>query len=198
MHQMRVLARIILNIGLRLFFKVEVINREKVPAEGPVIFCANHNSILDMFFLGFKLDRWIYWMAKEELFKNPVLRFIIRQLGAFPIKRGKGDVGSIKYAYKLLENNKIVGIFPHGTRIKPEKIETIRIKPGAAMIAANSGVPVLPATVCGSYKIFSRMKVIYGDPFVVKKSDGKPTREELTEISRDIMKRVYSLSEVGA
>lgn len=195
---MKTFARIITNIVFRLLFRVEVINVEKIPAEGPVLFCANHNSILDMFFLGYKLDRWIYWMAKDELFKNPILSFIITKLGAFPVKRGKGDVGSIKHAYKLLSENKIVGIFPQGTRIDPEKIETSRIKPGAAMIAANTGVKVLPAAVKGSYRIFSKMKVVYGEPFVIKKVDEKPTKEELTRISRDIIKRVYSLSEVGS
>lgn len=195
---MKIFARIITNIVLRLLFRIEVINSEKIPAEGPVLFCANHNSILDMFFLGFKIKRWIHWMAKEELFRNPVLSYIITKLGAFPVKRGKGDVGSIKYAYKLLGEDKIVGIFPQGTRIDPEKIETARIKPGAAMIAANTGVKVLPATVSGSYRIFSRMKVVFGEPFVIKKEGEKPTREELTKISRDIIKRVYSLSEVGS
>ena len=165
---MRSFARIITLIILKLFFRVEVINREYIPAEGPALLCANHNSMLDMFFLGIKLERWIYWMAKEELFKNPVLAFLIRKLGGFPVKRGTGDVESIKHAYKLLSENKIVGIFPHGTRIDPSKIETIRIKSGAAMIASKAGVPVIPATVRGNYKIFSKMIVIYGEPLFVE------------------------------
>lgn len=195
---MRTFARIITVIFLNLFFKIEVINRENFPAEGPALFCANHNSMLDMFFLGMRVNRWIYWMAKEELFKNPILAYLIRKLGGFPVKRGTGDVDAIKQAYKLLEQNKVVGIFPHGTRINPLKIETARIKSGAAMIAANAGVPIIPATVRGSYKLFSKMTVIYGEPFVIEKRDRKLTKEELAEISRDIIKRVYLLSEVGS
>ncbi len=194
---MRAFARFITVIALNLFFRVEVINRENFPAEGPALFCANHNSMLDMFFLGVNIDRWIYWMAKEELFKNPVLGYLIRKLGGFPVKRGTGDVEAIKHAYKLLEQNKVVGIFPHGTRINPSKIETARIKSGAAMIAVKSGVPIIPATVCGNYRLFSKMKVIYGEPFIIEKRDSKLTKEELNEISRDIIKRVYLLSEVG-
>lgn len=193
---MKRLAMIITNIVFKLFFRVEIINRHKVPSKGPFIFCANHNSMLDMFFLGFKLDRWIYWMAKEELFKNPIAACIYRSLGAFPVKRGYGDVGSIKNAYKLLDEDKIVGIFPQGTRINPAKIETIRVKPGAAMIAVNTGVPIIPAVVKGNYKLFSKMKVIYGDPYTITNDrDKKYTREELTELSRDIIKKIYSLSE---
>ncbi|MGI6669292.1 MAG: lysophospholipid acyltransferase family protein [Acetivibrionales bacterium] len=154
--------------------------------------------MLDMFFLGYKLDRWIYWMAKEELFKNPVMAFVLEKLGAFPVKRGTGDVSSIKKAFKLLDENKIVGIFPHGTRIGQAGLKTARVKPGAAMIAANTGVPVIPAAVCGSYGLFAKMKVIYGEPFLVKPRDKKPTKQELAEISREIINRVRSLAEVGS
>ena len=193
---MKRFAIIITNIFLKLFFKVEVINYHKVPLEGPAIFCANHNSMLDMFFLGFKLNRWIYWMAKEELFKNPVAAFLYRKLGAFSVKRGAGDVGSVKKAYKLLNEGKIVGIFPQGTRIDPAKLENARVKSGAAMIAVNSGVPIIPAAVKGSYKLFSKMSVIYGDPFFISNGgEIKHTKEELTELSKDIIKKIYSLAE---
>jgi 1-acyl-sn-glycerol-3-phosphate acyltransferase len=193
---MKGFAYVLTNIIFKLFFRVEVVNREKVPASGPALFCANHNTILDMFFFGFRLKRWIHWMGKEELFRNPLAAALLKSLGAFSVKRGTGDVGSIKIAYKLLEEGKIVGIFPHGTRIDPSKIETARIKPGAAMIAANAGVPVIPAYIQGNYRIFSKMRVIYGDPFRIEsKQDGKYTKEDWAEFSRDIIKRVYSLAE---
>jgi 1-acyl-sn-glycerol-3-phosphate acyltransferase len=192
---MRKFLLLLTKIILSIFFRVEIIDSRKVPAEGPALLCASHNTILDMFFLGFRLKRWIYWMAKEELFRNPVAAYVLRKLGAFPVKRGTGDVSSIKNAYKLLDENKIVGIFPHGTRINPSKIETNRVKSGAVMIAANAGVPIIPATVCGSYKMFSRMRVIYGDPFYIEKTDKKLSKEDLAQMSKDIIKRVYSLSE---
>ena len=194
---MKRLAYIITIIVFKLFFKVEIVDHKKVPMEGPVIFCANHNSMLDMFFLGYKLKRWIHWMAKEELFRNPIAAYVLNKLGVFPVKRGSGDVGSIKNAFKLLEEGKVVGIFPQGTRINPENIEKIRVKPGAALIALRTGVPIVPAFVQGSYKIFGKMKVVYGDPFTIEnKQDEKYSKEELTELSRDIIKRIYALSEV--
>ncbi len=194
---MKRLAYIITIIVFKLFFKVEIIDHKKVPMEGPVIFCANHNSMLDMFFLGYKLKRWIHWMAKEELFRNPIAAYVLNKLGVFPVKRGSGDVGSIKNAFKLLEEGKVVGIFPQGTRINPENIEKVRVKPGAALIALRTGVPIVPAFVQGSYKIFGKMKVVYGDPFIIEnKQDDKYSKEELTELSRDIIKRIYALSEV--
>lgn len=196
---MRKFTYIITNIIFKLFFRVTIVHPEKFPLEGPALLCANHNSMLDMFFLGFRIKRWVYWMAKEELFKNPIAGFIYRKLGAFPVKRGHGDIGSIKNAYKLLSKGEVVGIFPQGTRIDPSKIETIRVKPGAAMIAASAGVPVIPANIQGNYRIFSRIKVTYGDPFYIGNPDGsdrdrKYTKEELSELGRDIIRKVYALA----
>lgn len=196
-EKMKIFALIMVNIFLRIFYRVEVVNRHKVPSKGPALLCANHNNMLDMLMLGFRCKRWIYWMAKEELFKNPIIALLYRSLGAFPVKRGAGDVASIKKAYKLLEKGKVVGIFPQGTRIDPSKINTVKPKAGAAMIAVKTGVPIIPAIVQGSYKLFSKMNVIYGDPFILEnEKDKKHTKEEFTELSREILKSIYLLAEV--
>lgn len=188
---MKTFARIITKIVFRLLFKVEIINSDLVPVNGPALLCANHNTILDMFFLGYRLDRWINWMAKEELFRNPIAAFVLKKLGAFPVKRGTGDVGSVKNAYRLLDEGKVVGIFPQGTRRHTNG--SGRVKSGAAMIAAKAGVPVIPATVKGSYRLFSKMIVIYGEPFMIDKREDKLSKEELAEISTEIINRIYSL-----
>jgi 1-acyl-sn-glycerol-3-phosphate acyltransferase len=194
---MKTFAVLVTKLVFRVFYKVEVINEGFVPKEGPALLCATHNTFMDMFFLGYKLDRWVYWMAKEELFKNPILGYIIKKLGAFPVKRGKGDIGSIKTAYKLLKDGKIVGIFPQGTRVKAGNVKQTRVKPGAAMLAVNSGAVIIPAVVQGSYKIFSKILVKFGEPFKLEIEEGvKPTTEELTRLSEDIMSKVNSLMEV--
>jgi 1-acyl-sn-glycerol-3-phosphate acyltransferase len=189
---MKTFAIIVTTIVFKLIFRVEVINRDKIPQKGPALLCANHNTFLDMFLLGYRLDRWIHWMAKEELFRNPITGFIFKKLSAFPVKRGTADVGSVKNAYRLLEEGKIVGIFPQGTRRHAGGAS--RVKSGAAMIAANAGVPIIPATVKGTYKLFSKMTVNFGDPFMISKHEDKLTKEELAEISTDIINRIYSLS----
>jgi 1-acyl-sn-glycerol-3-phosphate acyltransferase len=195
---MKWIARAITRIFFKLFYRVQVVNKEAIPEKGPFLICAHHNTILDMFFIGYKLKRWIYWMAKEELFKNPIAGFIFRSLGAFSIKRGKGDVGSIKTALKLLQDGHIVGIFPHGTRVKQSDRKTARIRSGAAMLAVNSGCMVIPAAVVGSYKIFGRRRVIFGEPFDVgADTNRKYSSAELTDISIEIMKRVDSLEEAN-
>ena len=188
---MKTFARIITKIVFSLLFRVEVINSDKIPEKGPALLCANHNTFLDMFFLGYRLDRWIHWMAKEELFRNPVTAFLLKKLGAFPVKRGTGDVGSVKNTYRLLDEGKIVGIFPQGTRRHMNG--SGRVKSGAAMIAANAGVPIIPATVKGNYRLFSKIVINFGDPFMIDKHEDKLSKEELAEISMDIINRIYSL-----
>jgi 1-acyl-sn-glycerol-3-phosphate acyltransferase len=198
---MRVFSRFLTRIFLSLFFRVKLINEDNIPEKGPFILCSVHRSALDMFFLGYRLNRWINWMAKEELFSSPISNYILKKLGAFPVKRGRGDVGSIKTAYKILEDGEPVGIFPQGTRVtsnNPKK--ATRIMPGAAMIASNSDVPIVPALIIGDYKPFSRITIVYGEPFKVKRAGEniRLTAAELAEISKDIMERCYALQEVSA
>ena len=193
---MKKFAVFITKLVFNIFFKVEILNAENIPDEGPALLCATHNNILDMFFLGYKLKRWIYWMAKEELFRNPIAGSIFQKLGAFPIKRGKGDVGSIKTAYKHFQDGNIVGIFPQGTRVKAKNRKAAAIKPGAAMLATNAGVKVIPASVEGNYRLFSKIRVVFGKPYMIDVEKGrKLTSDELSEISRGIMQKIYSLTE---
>lgn len=193
----KIIAKLVTNLFFSLFYRVEFHNAGRVPAQGAVLLCATHNNMLDMFFLGYRLKRWIHWMAKEELFKNPLAGFIFKKLGAFPINRGRAGAGSIKTAYKILENGGIVGIFPHGTRVKKENRKTAAVKSGAAMIAVNSAAVIVPATVNGSYKLFSKIDVYFGEPFRIKTDAEKAGSDELAEYSKLIMDRIFLLSEEG-
>jgi len=192
----KIFARIVLNIFFGLFYRVKIVDIDNVPETGGAVLCANHLGGLDMFFIGYRLKRLVHWMAKEELFRNPLISAVIRKLGAFPIKRGKVDVESIKMAYKLLEEGKIVGIFPQGTRTRNKDITKIKIGRGAAVIAVNAGVPIIPVALSGSYKPFSKVKVVFGKPFYIENKNGKEyTNDEMREISKGIMEKIYALLE---
>jgi len=193
---LRNFARVIANLVLNILFRIEVINKDNIPEKGAALLCANHTSELDMFFIGLRIKRWVHYMAKEELFKNPVMSLILRKLGAFPVKRGKGDVGAIRNVFKLLDEGHIVGIFPEGTRLKGKVRDKTKIKPGAALIAINSSVPIIPVAVDWNHRLFSRVKVIIGEPFNLDIDKSKKyTSEGMIKISRSIMDRVYSLME---
>jgi 1-acyl-sn-glycerol-3-phosphate acyltransferase len=193
---LRNFAKVIANIVLSFFFRIEVINKNNIPNKGAALLCANHTSELDMFFIGIRIKRWVHYIAKEELFKNPVMGLILKKLGAFPVKRGKGDVGAIRNVFKLLEEGHIVGIFPEGTRLKGKVRDKTKIKPGAALIAINSSVPIIPVAVDWNRRLFSRVKIIIGEPFNLDIDKGKKyTSKEMVEISSGIMDKVYSLME---
>ena len=193
---MKILLIAVFRIFFALFYKVDIVNMDNIPKRGAALLCSNHISQLDMFLIGHRIPRMVYWMAKEELFRNPVVGAVMRCLGAFPIKRGKGDVGAMKKVYKLLGKGKIVGIFPEGTRTKGKLKGKIKAKPGNVLIAINSGVPIIPVAIAGNYKLFSRMRLIIGEPIKIETDKNKKyTIEEMSEISKGIMNKVYLLAE---
>ncbi|PZE21967.1 lysophospholipid acyltransferase family protein [Paenibacillus xerothermodurans] len=145
----------------RTLFRLKVVGVANVPHGRPVILCANHISNLDPPLLGSPLvGRRVHYMAKAELFHVPVLGWILPKISAFPVKRGGVSKESIRLSLKLLEDNKIIGIFPEGSRNNAGGIG----KKGAASLALKSGAVVVPSAIVGSYKPFKRMTLVYGTP----------------------------------
>ena len=180
-------------IFFSLFFRVEYKGLENVPEEGPLIVCCNHISLLDMFLFAQRIPRKVYFMAKKELFRIPVLNTIIKALGAFPVNRGHGDLNAAKTTLQLLNEGKAVGIFPEGTRSKKSKTR-VKPKSGAVLFAIESGAPILPVGIFGDYRVFSKMKVVYGKPFSIERNDGeKAGKADLQKMAEDLMDRIYSL-----
>ena len=159
----RILRPIIL-FGMR----VRIIGRENFPSDDtPLVLCCNHISNWDPILLEIAHpERHIYFMAKAELFCNRLFTwFLGKQLGAFPVHRGKGDMGAIHTAKRLVDERKVMGIFPEGTRSKDGTL--LRPKSGAALIVAQTGAYVLPtAVVTRGQKVrpFQKITVVYGKP----------------------------------
>jgi len=165
-----VIIRTLLVIPAKLLFRVKVVGRKNEPgkSQGPYLVCGNHQTVLDAVFLCIALRRQQpHFMAKAELFRVPVLRHLVRWLGAYPVSRGKGDVGAIKRTIKLLENGYSVGMFPQGTRCAGKDPRECRVKTGAAMIAAHAGAQILPVHIKMknyTWKLFRRVTVVIGEP----------------------------------
>ncbi len=139
--------------------------KNNIPREGAAIAAGNHIHFADPIFLYFAQKRQLRFMAKAELFKNPVLGWICRSYGAFPVERGTGDTESINTAYKVLEEGRVLGIFPEGTRSKDGRIG--RGKTGTIHIAHQSGAPIYPFAVFAqksALKFGSRYTIAYGEP----------------------------------
>jgi glycerol-3-phosphate dehydrogenase (NAD(P)+) len=140
-------ARTLIKPAVLVYFRVRRLGREHVPAGG-VILASNHRSFLDPFAIGICIRRPIYFVAKRELFKNPLVGWFLNSMGAFPVRRGQADEESVKTSLQLLERGEAVVVFPEGTRIVGGSLG--RPKRGVGRLALQSGAPVVPVAVAGS------------------------------------------------
>ncbi|MGI6085459.1 MAG: lysophospholipid acyltransferase family protein [Acetivibrionales bacterium] len=187
------IAKILIYLYFIITKRVKIEGKENIPQTGPVLLYANHPSAWDMFLIAVFMKRKVHYMAKAELFKNPVLRILLKSLGAFPVSRGRGDVGSVKMVYRLLEQGEIVGIFPEGTRTEKRNLK--KRKAGAAMMALHSKAPILPVGVVWNKKLFSKVRVVFGEPFIMlpREEGARISKEELMILTDEIMDNIYAL-----
>lgn len=186
-------------LALRLF-KVKVINNKPFPNE-PFIVCSNHTSLFDVVVVVAGLEPKIRYMAKKEAFKYPLVSRFIKNMGAFPVDRKKGDVAAIKTTLNILKEGECVGIFPQGTRCPKVDPRTTEVKDGIGMIAARAGVGILPVcikTKKNKLKMFHRTYCIVGDyiPPSELAFEGLGGREKYEKISRLAFERVCELNDV--
>jgi 1-acyl-sn-glycerol-3-phosphate acyltransferase len=140
-------ARWALKAFLLVYFRLRRLGREHIP-DGGVILAANHRSFLDPFAIGACIGRPIYFVAKRELFRRPLIGWFLNCMGAFPVDRGASDEESVATALALLERGQAVVIFPEGTRIRTGSLA--RPKRGVGRLALESGMPVVPIAITGS------------------------------------------------
>ncbi|MEX2211767.1 MAG: lysophospholipid acyltransferase family protein [Gaiellaceae bacterium] len=156
---------------------------EHVPREGGAVLAANHTSNFDPWPLGLPLfpRRFLRFMAKSELYWFPS-SLLLRAAGAFPVRRGEGDVEAIATAVELCREGHIVVMFPEGTRRRKglRKKWEARAHTGAARIAREAGVPLVPAAIKGTDRLvrLGPLRVVYGEP-VEATDDAQETTERL-------------------
>ena len=192
-------SNVIMKGTLHLFGDWRVEGREHVPSRGPLLVVANHQSNIDPPLLAASLPRRIYFLAKGELFTNPLTSFLLRAYGAFPLRRDGGDLSAFRWALGMLHHDAALGMFPEGTR-SPEAMR--KAIPGIALIARRSGAPILPVGIVGSERIGPMWRVLLptgefririGEPFSIPPAEGRVTREQMESLTNAIMERVASL-----
>ncbi len=190
--------RIICRIVFKIFIFVKVLNKDKMPAEGACIVAPNHETMLDMFMIGYKIKRKIKWMAKQDLFKFKPFGFILKKCGAYPVKRDNNDVGGANHTVKLLESGEAVGIFPHGTRSKGRGL-SLPVKPGFLRLALDTGAKVVPVAIWGKIRIFGKVYIKFGDPVdpvELVGADNVSDKEAIKAAAEQYMIDLYSMMEV--
>ncbi len=136
------------------FCAERVFGLRHVPARGPILLAANHQSFLDPILLTYALPRECHYMARDTLFANPYFARLIRLVNAFPIKRSTADLAGVKETLRRLKAGALVLTFPEGTRTPDGRVQPFQ--PGVFTIARKAGVPVVPAAVEGAYEVWPR------------------------------------------
>ncbi|MEN3015416.1 MAG: lysophospholipid acyltransferase family protein [bacterium] len=156
------LQKILIFIGrllLRLFFRLEVRGREKFPLEGPVIVVCNHHSYLDPPVLIVSSPRIIHFIAKQELFKIPIISFFVKLFESIPVDRSNPKPSTFKKTFQYLKESKVIGIFPEGTRVKNVS-DFGKAQAGVELIISKSNVPILITKIDGTYQWYKKFKII--------------------------------------
>jgi len=174
---------------LRLLYRMDARGKENLPADGGFVLAANHTSNFDPWAVGLPLypDRFLRFMGKSELFRWP-LGPLIEAGGAFKVNRGEGDLDAIAKAVDLVRSGEVVVMFPEGTRRKKGIVKKHAARPhsGAARIAADAGVPLVPAAIKGTDRLarLAKVEVAYGGPIEQTEDVHETTERLMTEIER--------------
>ncbi|HTZ06392.1 MAG TPA: lysophospholipid acyltransferase family protein [Gaiellaceae bacterium] len=183
---------------LHLLYRLEARGIENLPDGGFVLAC-NHVSSFDPWPLGMPLwpKRWLRFMAKSELYWWP-LKLVIDGAGAFPVRRGQADAAAMATAVTLARDGNIVTMFPEGTRRTKGLTKKFEARPrsGAARIALDAGVPLVPAAVKGTDRLLrlGKLEVAYGKPVDIDDlRAGGDAREAAQTATERLMERIYEL-----
>lgn len=187
---LKTLLKLIFIVVLRMRYE----GTENIPKDGPLVIASNHLSLLDPPVIGTCSTRKVHFMAKQELF-FPVFGFIIRTLGAFPVRRGGADRAAIKHGIEILQEGKVLAIFPEGTRSKTGKLG--KAEPGALMMASKVKAAIVPTCVIGTDyrrhgRIWPKVTVRFGKPIYFPE-DTPITKELLNSMTEEMMERIAKL-----
>lgn len=191
------LVRAIISLPTLLIYRVRAIGVENVPKVGPLLLAPNHFSQMDHFFVGLYLRRQVRFMAKSQMFGAPVLTYIYKHGGVFPVRRGHHDEEAIKTADTILEQGEMLLVYAEGGRSRSGKLG--QVKPGIGRIALESGAPVVPVAIQGSERVrrwkrlsFPRVTVRFGEPLSFP-AEQEPSRERQLEVAEQIFAPVRAM-----
>ena len=203
--QLYTVARSVLEPTFNFMWDFHIEGREHVPAEGPAIFCPNHTSVLDSFFLPIALPRRITYVGKAEYMDSWKTKYLFPALGMIPIDRSGGSASerALNAAARVLEAGEFFGIYPEGTRSRDGRLH--RGHTGPARLALRTGAPIIPVGIRGSREVmppdarrpnlFRPVSIRFGRPINVDRYRGRASeRLVLRQIIDEVMFEIRALS----
>lgn len=193
------MLRLFFSLWLRLGHGLTITGLERIPVAGPLILCANHSSYYDSMLLGLCTRRPVRFLIIDDFYRHPLLGFIIRHCGAIPVTLRGGDREALRRGTETLRSGGVLGVFPEGRLTRTGHVGGG--KPGAALLAAASGAPIIPVTISGAYGVYPR-----GRRFpragrialcVHEALEVDPARRHDREYLRDVTNQVMGVIEGG-
>ena len=191
------LVRLILTWPTILIYRARSIGAENVPRAGPVIVTPNHFSQMDHFFSAVFLRRRVQFMAKSQLFTNPIIKYIFSHGGVFPVRRGYKDAEAFKTAHTVLGRDGAVLMYAEGGRSRTGDLG--EPKRGVGKLALESGAPVVPVAIHGSAHVrgwrrlqFPKVTIQYGEPLSFPVNED-PSREEQQAVANQVFDEVRKM-----
>lgn len=200
MHWVYYFGRGLIRVIAFPFGNWKTIGRENITEKGPFLIVSNHLHVADPPIIAASMPLKCVFMAKDELWRSNWQRFWVSNFGAFPVRKNGVDREALRQAEDWLKHGVSLIMFPEGGRSRTAQLQPAL--PGAALIAARLGVPILPVCITGTDKLrkikralvhHPHIKVTIGKPFRTTVNNGKPTREERSQMMYDIMKRIAAM-----
>ena len=177
-----------------LILNVKLVGRENMPKKGPFIVAANHISWTDVPLVPAYLAPQGSYIAKEELYSGPI-GWLVRFLGAIPVKRGEADRQLLRASDDLLKSGKVLIIFPEGTRSRTRTMNPAHA--GVGMIALRASVPIVPIAIYGSEHALRRFRprvtMVCGEPLLLQPKGVKITKDDIKNATETIMRQIAEM-----
>lgn len=187
------IAYFVCKMLVRTLYRIEISGSHQ-SLTGPAILVANHRHAFDVVAVHTAIKPWVYWVAKKELFTDSLSGQAVRRLGCIPVDRDHVDLVAARGIFSHLKAGDLVGIFPQGTRVSDDRLQEVPPHTGAVHFAIKTGVPLIPVGIDRTFRLFRKVRVVFGEPF---RLDADPRRhypaEELEAFSILMMKAIFQL-----
>ena len=193
------LAQFIARNGWRIAGGIRVEGSEHIPADGPFLLIANHQSFLDPIFIQAVIRRPVHAMAKSTQFTDPIVGWMMRRILSFPVRRYQVDAQAVRIALRHLDQGRGVAVYIEGERTWDGRLQEPKL--GTARLALRAGVPIIPCAVRGTYEIWPRWArgpargtatIRFLEPIDLPHLTGPANRAAAAQAARTIMKTIHA------